>query len=172
VWYYTYDFIMRAGLLIFVFIIVMWLLSISGPRGLIGPAALINPDLLRYTWLGVVGGVMGPLLAPIGVPWQISASLVYGYVFKEVVLSTLALLYGVSEHGLTNAIVASLSIPSALALMVFVTFYSPCIATLIMERRIVGLKLTIINTVLQFVLALVMAYFTYYLTSILLTLRW
>ncbi|KUO79158.1 MAG: GTP-binding protein [Vulcanisaeta sp. JCHS_4] len=172
VWYYTYEFIVRAGLLIFTFIIIIWLLSISGPRGLIGPAALTNPDLLRYTWLGVVGGVMGPLLAPIGVPWQISASLVYGYVFKEVVLSTLALLYGISEHGLTNAIVASLSIPSALALMVFVTFYSPCIATLIMERRIVGLKLTIINTVLQFVLALVMAYFTYYLTSILLTLRW
>jgi ferrous iron transport protein B len=172
VWYYTYDFVIRAGLLIFVFIIVMWLLSISGPGGLIGPAALINPDLLRDTWLGIVGNAMAPLLKPIGIPWQISASLVYGYVFKEVVLSTLALLYGISEHGLTNAIAASLSIPSALALMVFVTFYSPCIATLIMERRIVGLKLTIINTVLQFVLALVMAYFTYYLTSILLTLRW
>ena len=171
VWYYTYEFIVRAGLLIFTFIVIVWLLSVSGPRGLIGPAALTNPDLLRYTWLGVVGGVMGPLLAPIGVPWQISASLVYGYVFKEVVLSTLALLYGVGEHGLINAIAASLSVPSALALIVFITFYSPCIATLMMERRIVGIKLTIINTILQFLLALVMAHSTYYLASLLLTLR-
>ncbi|MCG2886062.1 MAG: ferrous iron transport protein B [Vulcanisaeta sp.] len=170
VWYYTYEFIVRAGLLIFTFIVIVWLLSVSGPRGLIGPAALTNPDLLRDTWLGVVGGVMGPLLAPIGVPWQISASLVYGYVFKEVVLSTLALLYGVSEHGLINAIAASLSVPSALALIVFITFYSPCIATLMTERRIVGIKLTIINTILQFLLALVMAYSTYYLASLLLTL--
>jgi ferrous iron transport protein B len=170
VWYYTYEFIVRAGLLIFTFIVIVWLLSVSGPRGLIGHAALTNPDLLRDTWLGVVGGVMGPLLAPIGVPWQISASLVYGYVFKEVVLSTLALLYGVGEHGLINAIAASLSVPSALALIVFITFYSPCIATLMMERRIVGIKLTIINTILQFLLALVMAYSTYYLASLLLTL--
>jgi len=163
VWYYTYEFILRAGVLIIVFIIVMWLLSITGPSGIIGPSALKNPVLLKRTWLGIVGNAMSPLLSPIGIPWQVSASLVYGYIFKEVVLSTLALLYGVEEGGLAYAIKSFITLPSAVALIVFVTFYSPCIATLITESRIVGVKLTIINTILQFILALTLACIAYYL---------
>ncbi|MGC8607669.1 MAG: ferrous iron transport protein B [Vulcanisaeta sp.] len=164
VWYYTYEFILRAGVLIIVFIIIMWLLSITGPGGIIGPAALKNPALLKRTWLGIIGNAMSPLLGPIGIPWQVSASLVYGYIFKEVVLSTLALLYGVEEGGLAYAIKSFITLPSAIALIVFITFYSPCIATLITESRIVSVKLTIINTILQFTLALTLAYIAYYLT--------
>ncbi|MGC9180032.1 MAG: ferrous iron transport protein B [Vulcanisaeta sp.] len=164
VWYYTYEFILRAGVLIIVFIIIMWLLSITGPGGIIGPEALKNPALLKRTWLGIIGNAMSPLLGPIGIPWQVSASLVYGYIFKEVVLSTLALLYGVEEGGLAYAIKSFITLPSAIALIVFITFYSPCIATLITESRIVGVKLTIINTILQFTLALTLAYIAYYLT--------
>ncbi|MGC9153113.1 MAG: ferrous iron transport protein B [Vulcanisaeta sp.] len=163
VWYYTYEFILRAGVLIIVFIMIMWLLSITGPSGIIGPAALKNPALLKRTWLGIIGNAMSPLLGPIGIPWQVSASLVYGYIFKEVVLSTLALLYGVEEGGLAYAIKSFITLPSAIALIVFITFYSPCIATLITESRIVGVKLTIINTILQFILALTLAYIAYYL---------
>ncbi|GAB6946934.1 ferrous iron transport protein B [Vulcanisaeta sp. JCM 16161] len=166
VWHYTYEFLIRAGTLIVIFVIVMWFLSISGPGGVIGPEALGSPVLLKQTWLGVIGNAMAPLLSPIGIPWQFSAALVYGYIFKEVVLSTLALLYGVEEGGLIHAIKSFVSPPSAIALIVFTTFYSPCIATLITERQIVGLKLTVINTILQFLIALGLAYVSYYITLI------
>ena len=163
VWHYTYEFISRAGALIIIFVIIMWLLSVSGPSGIIGPEALRDPSLLRQTWLGIVGNVMAPLLSPIGIPWEVSAALVYGYIFKEVVLSALSLLYGVEEGGLTHAIRSSISLPSAVALITFVTFYSPCIATLITERQVVGLKLAVVNTILQFAIALGLAYMMYYI---------
>ncbi len=165
VWHYTYDFISRAGVLIIVFIIITWLLSISGPRGLVGPEALVNPSILTETWLGIVGKAIAPLFNPINVPWQISASLVYGYIFKEVVLSTLALFYGTEKGGLLHAIGSTLTPASSLALITFITLYSPCIATLIVEKRIVGLRLTIINSILQFIIALALAYAVFYTTT-------
>ncbi|BDR91511.1 ferrous iron transport protein B [Vulcanisaeta souniana] len=166
VWHYTYEFISRAGALIVIFIIVMWFLSISGPSGVIGPKALDNPVLLRQTWLGIIGNALSPLLSPIGIPWQFSAALVYGYIFKEVVLSTLALMYGVEEGGLIHAVKSFISLPSAIALIVFTTFYSPCIATLITEKQVVGLRLTVINTILQFLIALGSAYAAYHMALI------
>ena len=166
VWHYTYDFISRAGVLIVVFVVITWMLSISGPRGLIGPEALANPSMLTETWLGIVGRAIAPLFNPINVPWQISASLVYGYIFKEVVLSTLALFYGTEKGGLLYAIRSVLTPASSLALITFITLYSPCIATLIVEKRIAGLRLTIINTILQFVIALALAYAVFYLATL------
>lgn len=78
-------------------------------------------------------------------------------------MSTLSLLYGVEEGGLAHAIRSFISLPSAVALITFVTFYSPCIATLITERQVVGLKLTVVNTILQFAIALGLAYMMYYI---------
>jgi len=51
--------------------------------------------------------------------------------------------------------------PSALALITFITFYSPCIATLVTETRIVGVKLALINTAAQLLLALALSYIVY-----------
>jgi len=165
IWHYTHDFISRAGVLIIVFIMMTWLLSVSGPRGLVGPEALANPSVLTETWLGIVGKALAPLFNPIGIPWQISASLVYGYIFKEVVLGTLALFYGTEKGGLLYAIGSTLTPASSLALITFITLYSPCIATLIVERKIAGLRLTAINTILQFIIALILAYAVFYIAS-------
>ncbi|MFP3293699.1 MAG: nucleoside recognition domain-containing protein, partial [Nitrososphaeria archaeon] len=163
VWHYTYEFIRRAGVLIVAFVIIMWFLSVSGPAGIVGPEALGNPGLLRTTWLGVAGGLFSPLLNPIGIPWEVSAALAYGYIFKEVVLGALAVLYGLGEGGLTHALAGALSLPSALALIVFTTFYSPCVATIAAEARAAGWRLTAVNTALQFLLATALAYSTYFI---------
>ncbi|MFP3283698.1 MAG: ferrous iron transport protein B [Nitrososphaeria archaeon] len=165
VWHYTYEFIGRAGVLIVAFVTIMWLLSVSGPAGIVGPEALGNPGLLRTTWLGIAGGLFSPLLNPIGIPWEISAALAYGYIFKEVVLGALVVLYGLGEGGLTHVLAGALSLPSALALMVFTTFYSPCVATIVAEARAAGWRLTAVNTVLQFLLATALTYSTYFIAG-------
>ena len=165
VWHYTYEFIRRAGVLIVAFVMLMWLLSVSGPAGVVGPEALGNPGLLRSTWLGIAGGVFSPLLGPIGIPWEVSAALAYGYVFKEVILGALVVLYGSGEGGLTRVFAGALSLPSALALMVFTTSYSPCVATIAAEARAAGWRLTAINTALQLLLATALAYSTYFITG-------
>jgi ferrous iron transport protein B len=165
VWHYTYEFIRRAGVLIVAFVIIMWFLSVSGPAGIVGPEALGNPELLRTTWLGIAGGLFSPLLNPIGIPWEVSAALAYGYIFKEVILGALVVLYGLGEEGLTHVLAGALSLPSALALIVFMTFYSPCIATIAAEARAAGWRLTAVNTALQFLLATALAYSTYFIAG-------
>jgi ferrous iron transport protein B len=161
VWHYTYEFLIRAGILIVAFSALMWILSISGPSGLIGPEALTNQTLIRSTWLSLIGDLISPVFKPLNIPWQLSASLMYGYVFKEVILSSMAVLYGTSEEGVINVLHSALQLPSALALITFITFYSPCIATLVTETRIVGVRLTVINTIAQLLLALALSYIVY-----------
>ena len=161
VWHYTYEFLVRAGILIVAFSALMWVLSISGPSGLIGPEALTNQTLIRSTWLSLIGYSISPVFKLLNIPWQISASLMYGYVFKEVILSSMAVLYGTSEEGVINVLHSALQLPSALALITFITFYSPCIATLVTETRIVGVRLTVINTIAQLLLALALSYIVY-----------
>jgi ferrous iron transport protein B len=161
VWHYTYEFLIRAGILIVAFSALMWVLSISGPSGLIGPEALTNQILIRSTWLSLIGDLISPIFKPLNIPWQLSASLMYGYVFKEVILSSMAVLYGTSEEGVINVLHSALQLPSALALITFITFYSPCIATLVTETRIVGVRLTLINTIAQLLLALALSYIVY-----------
>jgi ferrous iron transport protein B len=161
VWHYTYEFLVRAGILIVAFSALMWVLSISGPSGLIGPEALTNQTLIRSTWLSLIGDLISPVFKPLNIPWQLSASLMYGYVFKEVILSSMAVLYGTSEEGVINVLHSALQLPSALALITFITFYSPCIATLVTETRIVGVRLTLINTIAQLLLALALSYIVY-----------
>ncbi|MFP3157315.1 MAG: ferrous iron transport protein B [Caldivirga sp.] len=161
VWHYTYEFLVRAGILIVAFSALMWVLSISGPSGLIGPEALTNPTLIRSTWFSLIGDLISPIFKPLNIPWQLSASLMYGYVFKEVILSSMAVLYGTSEEGVINVLHSALQLPSALALITFITFYSPCIATLVTETRIVGVKLALINTAAQLLLALALSYIVY-----------
>jgi ferrous iron transport protein B len=161
VWHYTYEFLVRAGILIVAFSALMWVLSISGPSGLIGPEALTNQTLIRSTWLSLIGDLISPVFKPLNIPWQLSASLMYGYVFKEVILSSMAVLYGTSEEGVINVLHSALQLPSALALITFITFYSPCIATLVTEARIVGVRLTLINAIAQLLLALALSYIVY-----------
>lgn len=165
--WYTLDFMRRAALWIIVFTTIVWALSVTGPGGVLGPEALEEPSLLEKSWMGVIGRAAAPALEPLGIPWEVGASLVYGYVFKEVIIGVLAVLYGVGEERLQDVLQTVLTLPSSIALLTFITFYSPCAATLIVERRVAGAKLTLMNALLQLVLALALAYLAYYLASVL-----
>ncbi|MBP1448977.1 MAG: ferrous iron transporter B, partial [Thermoproteus sp.] len=111
------------------------------------------------SWMAEAGKALGALLQPLGIPWQISASLIAGYIFKEVVFGFMGAL------GAT-ALLPSLSLPSALALLVFMAFYSACVATTASLVRTVGWRLTAASLAIQFLLALAAAYAVYYAASL------
>ncbi|MGC9123810.1 MAG: FeoB small GTPase domain-containing protein [Thermoplasmata archaeon] len=151
-WDYLADFLKKLSLLIIATSILLWLPSVLGPSG-------ITYDVTN-SWLGLAGKFMEPAFAPIGIPWQVSVSLMGGWIFKEVVIGILAEFGGV-------ALLKSLSVASALALMVFLAFYSSCIATLTAMTRTVGLTLTLVSVAVQFILAFIFSYVTFVLVSIL-----
>ncbi len=92
------------------------------------------------SYMGTIGRLLAPLFAPLGIDWRGAVALATGFVAKEIVVSTLGVLHAVGEGDapdmLANALRASDMTPlSALAMMVFVLLYLPCLASVAAMRR-------------------------------------
>ena len=89
--------------------------------------------LVERSFVGRLGHFIEPVFSPIGIDWRGGVALVTGLVAKEVVVSTMGVLYGVEDDqsdALDYALHASgMTALSALSMMVFVLLYVPCIAT-------------------------------------------
>jgi len=102
------------------------------------------------SYIGQIGHALEPVIAPLGFDWKIGVSLLSGVAAKEIVVSTLSVLY----TGNGNAADQPLSVrlgtevrangdpgftPAvALALMVFVLIYFPCLATFVAIKNETG----------------------------------
>lgn len=123
----------------------------------------------KNTYIGRIGTFIEPVMAPLGFDWRMSVSLVTGFVAKEVVVSTLGVLYqigeDVTEHntGLREALRQSGLTPLiAYAYMVFVLIYTPCLVTLIAIKRETGSWGWMwFSVVYELVLAWVLAFLVY-----------
>jgi ferrous iron transport protein B len=89
-----------------------------------------------------LGRVIQPVFAPLGFDWQTSVAVLSGFVAKEIVVSTMGVLYAAGSEGneeneaLRRALRASGMNPlGAYALMAFVLTYVPCLATVGAIRR-------------------------------------
>ena len=126
-WRSTWDkgkgFVKKAGTFIFGGSVAIWLLSYVGPNGV-----NVNMD---DSFLAMIGGVLAPLLAPLGFgTWQAGAALLTGFLAKEVVVSTMNIIYHVPDVASLQGLMASHFTPlSAFSFMVFVLLYVPCLAT-------------------------------------------
>lgn len=93
------------------------------------------------SFMGYIGRTLAPLFAPLGIDWRGSVALLTGFVAKEIVVSTLGILYVAEEESdtLADALLASdMTRLSALAMMVFVLLYLPCLATIATIRQETG----------------------------------
>ncbi len=82
---------------------------------------------LEHSYLAAIGNFIAPILSPIGFHWQESVSLLSGMAAKEIVVSTMNMLYTINGQFILGDI---LTPAIALAFMVFTLIYFPCIATI------------------------------------------
>lgn len=136
VWEKVKDYLTKAGTTIFIASIFMWFLLNFGPQG-------YSQDMSR-TFGSMVGQFIVPFFAPIGLGfWQIVVALIAGISAKEVVVSSCAVLFSVSNvtspagmEALSGALLSLGFGPlNAYALMTFSLLYVPCAATLATIRR-------------------------------------
>ena len=86
------------------------------------------------SYLGQVGKASEPFFAPLGFDWKMAVALETGLAAKEVVVSTLGVLYAVGDevdeesNSLIRELKANVSFASAMAFIVFVMIYLPCLA--------------------------------------------
>ena len=106
-------------------------------------------ERIEQTYIGKLGKIIEPVFRPIGIDWRASVAIITGIVAKEVVVSTMGVLYGVGDQraeALSKALKNSGMTPlSALSLMLFVLLYLPCIAALIAIWKETSAKWALFN---------------------------
>lgn len=102
--------------------------------------------LLERSYLGYFGEAIAPLFAPFDFDWKLSVSLVSGLAAKETMISTMGVLYSLGEDldeestTLRGTLVKQISIPTAIAFILFVMFYNPCLAATVVFGKEAGGK--------------------------------
>ncbi len=99
---------------------------------------------LEQSYLGVIGKFSQPLFEPLGFDWKMSVALQTGLAAKEVVVSTLGVLYALGDDvdeenkSLISAISKNISFASAVSFIVVIMIYLPCLAASIVFTREAG----------------------------------
>jgi len=151
-------FLIRAGTIIVLLMVVIWVLSITGPEGCLGTEALSNPELLSRSWIASFSKLLEPLFKPLNWDWRIISSLMFGFIAKEVVISSLAVLYGAGEQGLPSVLLSSFTPLTAYSLMAFTLLYTPCMATVATIKTEIGLKYILLIVSYQLIIAYTVTY--------------
>lgn len=138
VWNKLKDYLSKAGTTIFVASIIIWFILNFGTNGMVE-----NP---ADSFGAIIGRIMVPVLAPAGLGmWQIGVALLSGVSAKEVVVSSFAVLFGVSNAnsaaGMATIVANMQSINpdfgplNAYCLMLFCLLYVPCVATVATVKK-------------------------------------
>ncbi|MBE6232334.1 MAG: ferrous iron transport protein B [Bacteroidales bacterium] len=144
----------------------------------------------EHSFIGYIGKAMEPVLEPLGFDWRMGVGIVAGVGAKELVVSTLGVMYADdqpvgelstwvepeetvasypsgAETRLQKALVKSVTPAGALAYMVFILLYFPCIATFTaIKAESGGWKWALITAVYTIVLAWVAAFLTFNIASL------
>ena len=155
-WDRSRMFLKKMGGIILIGSIVIWALSnfprYDAPKALTPAMAVQNAALqAENSYIGKVGKIIEPFFAPIGIDWRGSVALLTGFVAKEIVVSTMGVLYAAEgddeSDALRNALRNSGMTPlSALSMMIFVLLYVPCLATIgAITRETGSVKWTLFN---------------------------
>lgn len=121
--------------------------------------------LLQNSYLGKAGKALEPIFAPLGFDWRLSVSLVSGLAAKEVMISTMGVLYSLGDQdenskSLTGVIKSQIPLSTAVAYLLFVVFYNPCLAaSVVFAREAGGLKYLALLFIFTSIVAYIMALF-------------
>ena len=140
-WEKGQQYLRKMAGLILAFSVVIWALGYFSIPG--GEASVESQN---RSYLESIGRAVAPLFSPMDFDWQMTVGILSGVGAKELVVSTLGVLYAddsadadadadaPSATRLQTALRAHIAPPAALAYMVFLLLYLPCIATIVAIR--------------------------------------
>ncbi|MFN3398357.1 MAG: ferrous iron transport protein B [Sulfurimicrobium sp.] len=120
-WHEVRHFLGRASKFIIAGVVMVWILT-HFPQN----AAPGGSD----TWAGMIGHFLAPILDPLGINQQLAIALIFGFVAKEIVIGSLAVIYGLEGTALMNTMAQQLDWVQAYSFMLFTLIYTPCLSTL------------------------------------------
>lgn len=162
--------------------VIIWCLGYF-PRGTQNMTAAQQQE---QSYIGMMGKAIEPAFAPLGFSWKMDIGLLTGIVAKELVVSSMGVMYSTDnaasdsaavpsvedasdDSQLRAALLRNVSLPAAVAFMVFVLLYFPCIATFIaVKSETGGWKWAILLAIYTMLVAWIMAFVAFHITALLL----
>lgn len=181
-WERSEQYLKKIGGLILVAAVIIWFLSYY-PRVEVAPqmngvqnevtmqddALLAAKAQSEHSYLGRIGKLCEPVMKPLGLDWRASVAMLSGAAAKEIVVSTLGVLYSVEDANENSATLSEQLIAShnysrgaALAMMIFVMLYFPCVATIAaIAQEAGGWRWAVFSVVYNTVVAWLVAWAVY-----------
>ena len=154
VWLRTKDFLQRAFTIIFIASIVIWILQSFDVR--------FNPvEFGEDSMLAAIGTFIAPIFAPLGFgDWLSSTALLTGFMAKEAVISTMAVLTGSAGAALPVSLASIFTPLTAFVFLVFILLYTPCVAAISVVRKemnssLIAFAVVVGQSVVAWVVALI-----------------
>ncbi len=120
-WQEVKHFLIRASKFIIFGVVMVWLLT-NFPSNV--PAASVD------TYAGQIGAFFAPILNPIGIDTHLAIALIFGFVAKEIVVGSLAVIYGLQGDALISQMAQNLDWVQGMSFMLFSLIYTPCLSTI------------------------------------------
>ena len=135
------QYLQKMATTILIASIVIWALGYY-PKN----EGLPRSEQQEQSYLGHIGKAVAPALDPLGFDWRMDVGLLTGVAAKELVVSSLGVMYAGEEGdevdendtALQSALKNSVPLPVAVAFMIFVLLYFPCIATFVAIKNETG----------------------------------
>ncbi len=131
-------------------------------------------EIIDTSWAGQIGRAFEPVSMLAGFNWRINIAIISSFAAKESLVGTLGAIYSVEEGGEAGSLSQSIeatesgwTVRHALAILVFVALFPPCLATLIMIKNETGsVGWMLFATVYPIVIGFVLACLVYNLTPV------
>jgi ferrous iron transport protein B len=120
-WQEVKHFLQRASKFIVIGVVLVWAMT-HYPTD-VAPASV-------GTLAGQIGQLFAPILNPIGIDTQLAIALIFGFVAKEIVIGSLAVIYGLNGDALSNQIAMNIDWVQGMSFMLFTLIYTPCLSTI------------------------------------------
>ncbi len=156
-------FLYRAGTVIMLVSLLLWAATNF-------PMHNGHPPDIQDSVVASLGHAIEPVIKPLGFDWKIGVGLVTSLAAREVIIATLGTLNGIDAEShsfdLQNALRHELTIPAAIALLVFFAFAMQCMSTIAVVRRETnGWKWPAIQFAYMTIIAYVSAFAAYHIAG-------
>lgn len=174
-WSKCAQYLKKMGGLILIASITVWLLSYY-PR----PKDNVEVETPRYeqSYMGKIGGWCQPLFEPMDMEWQATVALLSGIPAKEIVVSTMNVLYSqpqdeeaesddVLSKDVSRRMAGTMSTATAVAFLIFSLLYLPCVATIMAIGSELNWKWAVGSAIYNTAIAWILAWIAYHITLLL-----
>jgi ferrous iron transport protein B len=182
-------FLFDAGKIIIAISVVLWLLSSYGPsenfkeienkyKGVEGSSDLIASEKLEFSYAGIIGKTIEPVIKPLGFDWKIGISLITSFAAREVFVGTMSTIYSVGDDDIISIRdrlkneknketgEAFFTPAVGISLMLFYAFAMQCMSTIaIVYRETNSIKWPLIQFLYLTVLAYLSSFFAFQFLS-------